>query len=49
MGEIINSDKIFIRKLKRKYHVEDIGVDGTIILKLILNCPRVWTVGCFFM
>jgi hypothetical protein len=36
MGEIINAYKIYSEILKRKGHLEDQGVDGRIILTLIL-------------
>jgi hypothetical protein len=35
-GEIINGDKSR-KTLKKKEHFEDLGIDGRIILKLILS------------
>jgi hypothetical protein len=37
LGEIRNSKKFWLGYLKRRYHLEDVGVDGRMILKLILG------------
>jgi hypothetical protein len=36
-GEIRNAYKILVRKYKTKKHLRDLGIDGRIILKRILN------------
>jgi hypothetical protein len=41
MGQMRNAYKISVGKRVRKRHLEDIGVDGTIILQWILG--NVWT------
>jgi hypothetical protein len=32
-----NAYRILMRKLKERYHLGDIGIDGKIILKLAIN------------
>ena len=36
-GENIKAHRVFVRKPKERDHLEDTGVDGMIILKLILK------------
>jgi hypothetical protein len=47
MGETRNAYKVLVRKQKGRDHVEELGVDGRIILKCILGkqVGNVWT-GC---
>jgi hypothetical protein len=42
MGEMRNAFRIFAGKLKERDKLEDLGVDGKIILKL--TSSRVWTI-----
>jgi hypothetical protein len=37
MGEMRNSYKILVGKSERRVHIEDVGVDGTLMLEWILG------------
>jgi hypothetical protein len=37
MGEMRNTYSILLENLKRRDHLEDLGIDGKIILQLILG------------
>jgi len=37
MGDMRNEYNIWLEKLKRRDHSEDLGVDGTVILECILG------------
>lgn len=39
-----NSDRVLVGNVMGKQHLQDVGVDGRIVLKLIVekSCGRVW-------
>jgi hypothetical protein len=50
MGETINAYNRVVGKSEGRYHSEEQGVDGRIILEWILekSCGKVWTACIFF-
>jgi hypothetical protein len=42
MGQTRKPNKPLLNKIKERYHSEDLGIDGMIISKWMLNTVRIW-------